>query len=134
MNTFSRFFSINFATMKGPNFDYTYYISVTGILGSILNLFALYLYENYMYGLSFRKVLILLKVLCCLGSVPDLIIFKRWNVAIGIPDRIFFLLTTMRGLNYKLLAIPISSISAKISPPGMESAVNGEFRNYLNHS
>jgi hypothetical protein len=73
-------------------------------------------------------VLILLKVTCCLANIIDLIIIKRWNIAIGIPDKIFFLFgnTIFENLVSIMLAIPISSIHAKIAPPGMESAVFGE--------
>ncbi len=73
-------------------------------------------------------MLILTKVTCCLASIIDLIIIMRWNIAIGIPDKIFFLFgnTIFENLVSIMLAIPISSIHAKIAPPGMESAVFGE--------
>jgi hypothetical protein len=69
-----------------------------------------------------------MKVTCCLASIIDLIIFMRWNIAIGIPDKIFFLFgnTIFDNLVTIMLAIPMASINAKIAPPGMESAVFGE--------
>lgn len=114
--------------ISGPNFDYTYYITVTGVVGSLVNFLAVFLYQKFLSGWRYRKVLILMKVTCCLASVIDLIIFKRWNIAIGIPDKIFFLFgnTIFENLVIIMLAIPISSINAKIAPPGMESAVFGE--------
>lgn len=71
---------------------------------------------------------LLTKITCCLASLVDFIIIKRWNIAIGIPDKIFFLFgnTIFENLVTIMLAIPISSIEAKIAPPGMESAVFGE--------
>ena len=120
-------FYFHFETTKGPNFEYTYYISVVGVLGSIVNVFAICLYQKYLHGWSFRRVLIFMKVTCCLLSVIDLIIFKRWNIAIGIPDKIFFLLAAIRRLSFRMLSIPLSSISAKMAPPGMESTVFGKF-------
>ena len=114
--------------MIGPNFDYTYYITVTGIVGSIVNFLAVFLYQNFLSGWRFRQVLILMKVTCCLASIIDLIIFMRWNIAIGIPDKIFFLFgnTIFDNLVTIMLAIPMASINAKIAPPGMESAIFGE--------
>lgn len=55
----------------------------------------------------------------------DLAIVMRWNVKIGIPDKVFFLLgnAIFENLVSILQSIPFSSIYAKISPPGMESAV-----------
>ena len=63
-----------------------------------------------------------------LATIVDWIIIMRWNVAIGIPDKVFFLLgnATFENLTNILHAIPMSAISAKIAPPGMESAVFGE--------
>lgn len=56
----------------------------------------------------------------------------RWNIAIGIPDKIFFLFgnAIFDNLVTIMLAIPMSSINAKIAPPGMESAVFGESISY----
>ena len=60
-----------------------------------------------------------------LATVVDMIIINRWNVALGIPDRVFFLLgnATFENLTNILHAIPMSALSAKLAPPGMESAV-----------
>ncbi|KAL7542103.1 hypothetical protein ACHAXR_011515 [Thalassiosira sp. AJA248-18] len=109
----------------GPNFDYTYYITVTGIVGSVVNFFAVVLYENFLSSLRFRPVLIFTIVIGSLASIIDLIIIMRWNIAIGIPDKVFFLLgnAIFENLIIILQSIPMSSIYAKIAPPGMESAV-----------
>lgn len=116
-----------FADMiTGPNFDYTFYITVTGVGGSIVNLLAVILYQKFLRGWRYWPVLILIKFICAFSSIVDLIIVMRWNRAIGIPDEVMFLLTNLRKLNKGLLSIPMSSIYAKIAPPGMESAVIGK--------
>ncbi|KAL9180748.1 hypothetical protein ACHAXT_011201 [Thalassiosira profunda] len=109
----------------GPNFDYTYYITVTGIVGSVVNFFAVVLYQNFFSDWRFRPVLILTMVIGSLACMVDLIIIMRWNVAIGIPDKVFFLLgnAVFENMVYIIQSIPMSAIYAKISPPGMESAV-----------
>lgn len=60
-----------------------------------------------------------------IATIVDLIIIMRWNVALGIPDKVFFILgnATFENLCNILHAIPMSAISAKLAPPGMESAV-----------
>ncbi len=77
---------------------------------------------------KFRPALIFSMVVGSLATVVDLIIIMRWNVAIGIPDKVFFLLgnATFENLTNILHAIPMSAISAKLAPPGMESAVFGK--------
>ena len=138
---------------NGPNFDYTFYITVTGIVGSIVNFFAVILYQNFLSSWKFRPALIFTVVIGSLASIIDVIIIMRWNVKIGIPDKVFFLFgnaifeNVSRELSLLLLfhldvhklhsslplqlivilnAIPMSAIYAKIAPPGMESAVFGE--------
>lgn len=109
----------------GPNFSYTYYITVTGIVGSIVNLLAVVLYQSFLGPWRFRPALIFTMVLGSLAPLIDLIIVMRWNVKIGISDKVFFLLgnAVFENLIVILQAIPMSAIYAKVCPPGMESAV-----------
>lgn len=123
--TFTSIVYLHFYT-TGPNFDYTYYITVTGIGGCIVNLLAIILYQKFLRSWRFWPVLILIKFICAFSSMIDLIIVMRWNIAIGISDEVMFLLSNLRKLNKGMLSIPMSSIYAKIAPPGMESAVVGE--------
>jgi hypothetical protein len=83
------------------------------------------LYQNFLSGWRFRNALIFTIVIGALAPMVDLAIVKRWNVTIGIPDKVFFLLgnAIFENLVGILQSIPFSSIYAKISPPGMESAV-----------
>jgi hypothetical protein len=51
---------------------------------------------------------------------------KRWNLTVlGIPDKVFFMCggTIFGSIVGTLQSIPFSALYAKISPPGMESAV-----------
>jgi len=109
----------------GPHFDYTYYITITGVVGSVVNFFGVILYQYFLSGWRFRSALIFTIVIGALAPMIDLIIVMRWNVKIGIPDKVFFLLgnAIFENLVGILQSIPFSSIFAKIAPPGMESAV-----------
>jgi hypothetical protein len=111
---------------SGPNFDYTYYVTVTGVGGCIVNVFAIMLYLKFLRSWRYWPVLISIKFICAISSMIDLIIVMCWNIAIGIPDEAIFLLLILRKLSKGLLAIPMSSIYAKVAPPGMESSVFGE--------
>jgi len=109
----------------GPNFDYTYYISISGIVGSVVNFLGVILYQSTLSTWKFRTVLIFTTLLGSLASVADLIIIMRWNIAIGIPDRVFFLFgnAILERLIGIMWGVASSAIVAKIAPPGMESAV-----------
>ena len=109
----------------GPQFSYTFYITLSGIVGTLIHIVAVMLYQTFMSSWKFRPALIFSMIVGSLATIVDLIIIKRWNVAIGIPDKVFFLLgnATFENLTNILHAIPMCALSAKISPPGMESAV-----------
>jgi len=109
----------------GPHFNYTYYITITGIVGSVVNFVSVILYQAFMSTWRFRPALIFTIVIGSLAPMVDLVIVMRWNEAIGISDEVFFLLgnAIFENLVVILLAIPMSAIYAKVSPPGMESAV-----------
>ena len=77
---------------SGPNFDYTFFITVTGIVGSLIHLVAVMLYQTFMSSWRFRPAIIFSMVVGSLATIVDLVIIKRWNVAVGIPDKVFFLL------------------------------------------
>mmetsp|Transcript_29273 Transcript_29273/g.62230 ORF Transcript_29273/g.62230 Transcript_29273/m.62230 type:complete len:632 (+) Transcript_29273:152-2047(+) len=109
----------------GPNFDYTYYITITGIVGSVVNFLGVIIYQNTLSKWTFRTVLIFATVFGCLASIIDVIIIMRWNIAIGIPDKVFFLLgnAVVENLLGVMWGVASSAMFAKIAPPGMESAV-----------
>ncbi len=93
-----------------------------------MNLFSVVLYQRVFSGWRFRPAIILTLVIGGLASMVDLIIIMRWNIDMGIPDKIFFLLgnTIFGSIIVTLQSIPFSAIYAKICPPGMESAVFGQ--------
>ena len=116
----------------GPNFSYTYYISITGVLGSIMCLLTVIVYQSLFGNWKFRLVLIFTLILNVLASTVDLVVIKRWNIAIlGIPDKVFFIFgaAVFEHITGTLHYIPSSAIYAKISPPGMEAAGYGKFIN-----
>jgi len=109
----------------GPNFDYTFYITVSGVISSVVNFCGVLLYQGCLSTWKFRPVLFLTITIGSAASIIDVIIIMRWNLVIGIPDKVFFLLgnTIFETLCGSLWAIGSSTIFAKIAPPGLESAV-----------
>jgi hypothetical protein len=115
----------------GPNFSYTYYISITGVLGSIMCLLTVIVYQSLFSNWKFRLVLIFTLILEILASTVDLVVIKRWNISIGIPDKVFFIFgaAVFENITGTLYYIPSSAIYAKMTPPGMEAAGYGKFIN-----
>jgi BT1 family len=73
---------------NGPNFDYTYYLTINGIVGSVTQLLALLLYQRCFGNWRFRPAIYFTIVIGALASIFDLIIINRWNVTVlGISGR-----------------------------------------------
>lgn len=108
----------------GPNFTQNYYIFVTGIIGGVVAIFTGLLYQFFFSKWKFRSVLIFTSILSAVAGIFDYIIVKRWNLLIGIPDHIFFLIgdAVFETLVTMLYWIPSSSIIGKVCPKDMESS------------
>lgn len=108
----------------GPHFSYKFYITVAGIVGACAGVLTTLIYQGLFSKWTFRNVLFFTSLLSGLAGIFDYIIVKRWNLIIGIPDNIFFLigddvLGTVVGTLYW---IPSSSIIGKVCPRNMEAS------------
>ena len=108
----------------GPHFSYTYYLTYNGIVGEIFMLVAVVVYQTYMSQWSYRSVLLTTLLLDSGGRLVDVALVTRWNMAIGIPDSIFFLLgsSVLESMTSMLYLLPFGAIVGKICPPGTETA------------
>lgn len=107
----------------GPHFSYSFYITVGGLItdvGAIAGaiLFA-YLFSKQRYPLVF----ILTTFLQALGSIFDLVIVKRWNIYIGIPDHAMYILgdAIVYEICFMLSMIPAQILMSRLCPRGTET-------------
>ena len=109
---------------NGPHFTFKYYITFTGILGTIVSFISVFLYQIFFSRWKFRNVLLFTTLLTCLSGVFDLVLVKRWNLLVGIPDKHFYIFgePILENALQMLYWIPSSSIIAKVCPPGLEAA------------
>lgn len=109
---------------ESPHFTYSYYITLNGIIGEVFMLVAIVGYQLYMKQWSYRSVLCTTLLLTCCGRVVDVILVKRWNLLLGIPDDIFFLLgsSMLESLTSMLHIIPFSALLGKVVPRGGETS------------
>ena len=64
------------STMTGPHFDYTFFITATGIVGSIMSLFSVLLFQRFFSTWRFRPAIVMTLVIGALASMIDVIIMK----------------------------------------------------------
>lgn len=108
----------------GPNFDYSYYITYTGLVGTAISLVGVGLYQVLLSRLRFRPVLFLTTFFVILGGLSDLVLTMRWNLAWGISDKTAYMLgeAVLEPLLDMLNWIPASALIAMAVPKGMESS------------
>lgn len=110
--------------VNGPHFDYAYYISVAGIVGSAASLAGSLLYQIVFARMRYRPVLLVTTLLRAAAGLSDLWILKRWNLAWGIPDAWAYLAgeaivePVVSMLNY----VPGSVLISKVVERGMEAS------------
>ena len=110
---------------EGPHFSYTYYITIAGIVGSIVNLISVVLYQTYLSSCRFRPALMCTILAGAFAPIADIILIKRWNTVLGISDKVFFILGSAIFEHFVtiVVALPMMVIFGKLAPPGMESAM-----------
>ena len=119
------FFTADLACLpKGPNFSYKYYITLTGILGACVSFATVWLYQAWMSKWKFRTVLVFTTALVAVSGIMDMVIVLRWNLIIGIPDKVFYVMgeAILESCVLMLYWIPSSTIISKVCPKGMEAS------------
>lgn len=120
------FFTADAACLPGgPAFSYKFYIMLVGVVGAAAALLTSFIYQGIFSTWNYRNVLLFTTILSGVGGIFDFIIVRRWNLLIGIPDAVFFLIgdDILESVVDNLYWIPSSSIISKVCPKGMESSV-----------
>ncbi|KAK7199245.1 putative pteridine transporter [Novymonas esmeraldas] len=109
----------------GPHFNYVFYTtigSVIGNFGGIAGVTAFsYIFAKHSYCMTF----IVTTIVQVLASIFDIIIVKRWNTHVGIPDRAMYILgdAIVYEVCYMLAWMPMVILISRICPRGSESMV-----------
>lgn len=108
----------------GPAFSYKFYITTTGIAGAVASFLMVLAYPFFFGRWKFRSVILFTTILSGIGGLFDFVIVKRWNIAWGIPDAVFFLIgdDIIHNMVDMLYWIPSSSIIGKVCPENLESS------------
>ncbi|CAG9582871.1 biopterin transporter,putative;with=GeneDB:LinJ35_V3.5120 [Leishmania major strain Friedlin] len=109
----------------GPHFSYTFYNAMNGFLGNIAGIGGTIVFTHLFPHHSYRFVMGLSAVLLPAASMFDVLILKRWNLAIGIPDHAMYIFgdTIIYEVCNMLLNMPMMMLMCRIAPRGSESMV-----------
>jgi hypothetical protein len=108
----------------GPHFSYAYYVTIAGLIGSTTAFLGVIVYQKTLGNLRFRTVVVITNILGSAIGASDLILVLRLNVALGIPDKVAYIVgeAVMEPLIGMLNYIPDSTLLSKAVPVGMEGS------------
>lgn len=113
--TFFFYTDDNIQFPEGPHFTIFFYITILGITGSFFGFIGIVIYNYFMKDWKYRNVFVITNLLYAIVNLLNVIIFKRWNKIIGIPDTFFILGAetfqhVVSVLNYMPFSILISQL------------------------
>lgn len=109
---------------NGPHFDYTYFQTLVGLVGTAASLLGIIVFTVTMRNMRFRIVLNLTAAMGAVAALSDIFLVTRANVAVGISDRAAYIVgeaimePVIASLNY----IPASTLISKVVLHGFESS------------
>ncbi|CAJ1986713.1 folate/biopterin transporter [Leishmania donovani] len=108
-----------------PNFTYTFYGTVAGVIASVVGMITVTLFNFLFAKHGYRLTFIVTTIMQVMGGVFDIIIVKRWNLHIGIPDHAMYIWgdAVVGELVYMLGWMPMIVLLSRLCPRGSESVV-----------
>lgn len=116
---FGYYFMLNTAGIS--KFQY----SMLGTIGQFTSIFGTFWYERSLKSVEVRTVLYWSTLLSCFGAFCGYVFAMRWNVAMGMNDMAFIILTdTIFGvISLAMNTLPTLALFAKITPMGIEGTI-----------
>ena len=125
----------NSCVINGPAFDYTYYSTYVRIVAAIASWIGVILFQTVMGNWGIRRIFWVSVVLRCAGGIFDIVIVKRWNIAMGISDKAMYMVgdAIIYDICYTLNFMPAVLLTSKLCPKDMEAttyALLAGFQNF----
>ncbi|KAG5506258.1 hypothetical protein JIQ42_07872 [Leishmania sp. Namibia] len=108
-----------------PNFSYSFYNTISGVIGNAAGLAGVSAFDYIFSKRSYRLTFCVTTILQILGGMTDIIIVKRWNLYIGIPDHAMYIwgAAVVSEVCYMLGYMPMVVLLSRLCPRGSESVV-----------
>lgn len=107
----------------GPHFSFTFFNIMNGVVGNLSGVIGVTLLAHYLQGFSYRGIMSASALVIPVISLFDLILTKRWNMFIGIPDHAMFVVgnTILFETVNTLLNTPTMLLMSRLAARGSES-------------
>lgn len=109
---------------EGPHFSRQFYVSVMGGFGVLLSMLGVMLYTTFMYNWTYRKMFAITGFLYIVTCIPNVFLFKRYNLVWGIPDTVFVLGSeVMQVVIGQLNSMPFSVMMLGLCEPAVAATL-----------
>jgi folate/biopterin transporter len=110
---------------EGPHFTYTFYNTIGSVIANIAGIVGVTAFTYIFSKHSYFMVFVVTTILKVLGSIFDIIIVKRWNRDIGIPDHAMYIMgdSIVFQVCKELAWMPVVLLFSRICPRGSESMI-----------
>lgn len=109
---------------EGPHFSRQFYVTIMGGLGILVGMLGALIYGTYMHNWTHRRIFMVTSLLYILTCIPNILLFKRLNLGLGIPDSVFVLGSeVVQVVVAQLNTMPFGVIMLNLCPTGMEASM-----------
>jgi folate/biopterin transporter len=109
---------------EGPHFSPFFFNSVVGVVNALMSLLGIYFYQRYMKTWNYQTIMITTNLAYGIMCLPDVLLFTRYNLNLGIPDHFFMLGSTVaQNLIFQWQWMPQVVILASLCPKGKEATM-----------
>ncbi|CCW68230.1 unnamed protein product [Phytomonas sp. Hart1] len=119
----------------GPHFSNTFYNTIAvGIIGNLAGLVGITAFRYIFLRWRYRLCLVVTTLLWVSASVFDIIMLKRWNVKIGIPDHAMYVCgdAIIGHMCHMVAIMPVMVLVSRLCPRGSESTVYALLAGFAN--
>ncbi|CEM22134.1 unnamed protein product [Vitrella brassicaformis CCMP3155] len=119
---------------NGPNFDFTYYQTVSQLVGALASALALLIFQTVITKWRFRSAFWITTLVRIMVSCVDLIIIERVNLKIGLPDKAAFILgdAMLLNLTQMLDLMPAILLLSKLTSPLAATTSYAVLQSFMN--
>jgi len=109
---------------NGPHFTRQFYVSVMGAIGIVISMLGVLIYTTFMYNWTYRRMFLVTSVLYIVACIPNVLLFKRLNLAIGVPDTVFVLGSeVIQVVVGQLNSMPFGVMMLALCPPSIAATL-----------
>jgi hypothetical protein len=108
---------------NGPQFSPQFVGYISGLAFACM-FFGILLYNRYLSTWPYRKIFSSTMVFLALMNLTDVILVKRWNLLLGVPDEVMVLGDcALSPMARRFYIMPLYILAAKVCPSGAEATV-----------